>query len=143
MEKEARGPPVMLVSARDLSWSDQLKPCWSLPGLPPGRYPLMAAPPKLIRRVKGVVGAVLAPTASSSSTTLSSIESELLELVDMLPRLMPREEAPLVEAPDRPRVVTDRRRARGSDTVGLPWPEKGGPLVLEGGPRWKRFVKAA
>jgi hypothetical protein len=29
MEKEVRGPPVTLLSARDLSCSDQLKPCWS------------------------------------------------------------------------------------------------------------------
>lgn len=177
IEKEGRCPPVMLLSARDLSCSDQLKPCWSrrdglsegflgcvvllacgkeeagmpmlarrpamaaemlgpciwamdprlllglrvgwgggevgllpLPGLPPpGRYPLIAEPPKLMRRVKGVFGAVLA-TMSSSSMALSSMESELLELVDMLPRRIPRADAPLDEAPDRPRVVTERRR---------------------------------
>ena len=29
MEKEGRAPPATLLSARDLSCSDQLKPCWS------------------------------------------------------------------------------------------------------------------
>ena len=102
----------------------------------------MAEPPKLMRRVKGVTGAVRGPK-SSSSTALSSIESELLELLDMLPRRMPREGAPLEEVPERPSVVTERRRRWESGMVGL-WPEKGGPLVLEeGGPRWKRFDRAA
>lgn len=55
------------------------------PGLePPGvRMLRMAWAPKLIRRTKGVVGAVR-DMASSSSTAFSSMESELL--VEMLPR---------------------------------------------------------
>ena len=80
-----------------------------LPGLPPGRYPLMADVPKLMRRVKGVLGAVLAlPDAmSSSSMALSSIESEL---VDMLSRRMPKAAGLVGEVPDKPIVLTDSRR---------------------------------
>lgn len=63
--------------------------------------------PKLIRRTNGVVGAVL-EYMSSSSMALSSIESELLEFVDMLPRRM--KEVFVGEVPDRPSVVTERRR---------------------------------
>lgn len=97
-----------------------------------------------MRRTKGVVGAVLGLLPkSSSSMALSSIESELLELVDMLPRRMPRAEAPLLEAPDRPKVVTERRRRCWSFRPLLDWPAKGGPLELVGGPRWKRFERAA
>lgn len=62
--------------------------------------------PKLIRRTKGVLGTVL-EYMSSSSIALSSIESELLELVDMLPRRM--KDVFVGEVPERPRVVTDRR----------------------------------
>lgn len=60
--------------------------------------------PKLMRRVKGVVGAVRA--RSSSSTALSSIESEL---VDMLARRMKEVDAE-GEVPDRPRVVMESLR---------------------------------
>lgn len=94
------------LSARDLSCSDQLKPCWSFPGLPLGRMLRMLEVPKLIRRTKGVLGTVL-EYMSSSSIALSSIESELLELVDMLPRRM--KDVFVGEVPERPRVVTDRR----------------------------------
>lgn len=106
--KEGRALETEL-SARDLSCSDQLKRCWSLPGLPPGRYPLMADAPKLMRRTKGVAGAVLALPGgmSSSSTALSSMESEL---VDMLSRRMPNAAGLVGEVPDRPMVVTERRR---------------------------------
>jgi hypothetical protein len=91
-----------------------------------------------------VVGAVLGPPLkSSSSIALSSIESELFELVDILPRRMPSAEAPLAEAPDRPRVVTESRRRCWSVRPVLDWPEKGGPLEPVGGPRWKRFDRAA
>jgi hypothetical protein len=155
--------PDTLLSARDLSCSDQLKP-WSgraaesmsegdlagcavlactllilraaaevveveggereLPpeerrigsGLPvdPGLVPAgarierMALAPKLMRRTKGVVGAVR--EESSSSTAFSSMESELL--VEMLPRRRPPKAA-VADAgppPDKPRVVTERRR---------------------------------
>jgi len=95
------------LSARDLSCSDQLKPCWSLPGLPFGRMLRMFEVPKLIRRTNGVVGAVL-EYMSSSSMAFSSIESELLEFVDMLPRRM--KEVLVGEVPERPSVVTERRR---------------------------------
>ena len=69
----------------------------------------MAEPPKLMRRTNGVVGAVLALpcAASSSSMALSSMESEL---VDMLPRRMPKGTPLLGEVPERPRVVMERRR---------------------------------
>jgi hypothetical protein len=70
----------------------------------------MAEPPKLMRRVKGVVGAVLLLDAmSSSSMALSSIESEF-EFVDMLLRRRPNDGGWFGAEPDRPRVVTDRRR---------------------------------
>lgn len=199
--------PVTELSARDLSCSDQLKPCWSarggillegalwclvllacgtenggmaelarrpapertvattepwaceglwalglrpsddrgevgslpLPGLLPGRYPLMAGAPKLMRRTKGVVGAVLVLPAgrSSSSTALSSMESELVE---RLPRRMLKAAGLVGEVPERPIVVTDRRRrwASAAEPGG-----NGGPLGLEEGPRWKRLERAA
>lgn len=139
-EKEGRAP-VTELSARDLSCSDQLKPNWSFPGLPPVRKFLMALlPPKLMWRTKGVVGAVLGPLkASSSSMTFSSMESELFELVDMLPRRM-KEELFEGEVPERPMVVIDRRRLCEST---LPLLEKGGPLEPLDGPRWNRLDKAA
>ena len=96
------------LSARDLSCSDQLKPCWSFPGLPLGRMLRMLAGPKLIRRTNGVLGAVL-EYMSSSSIALSSMESELFELVDTLPRRT-KEDVFVGELPERPRVVTERRR---------------------------------
>lgn len=110
-EKEGRAP-VTELSARVLSCSDQLKPNWSFPGLPPVRKFLIAElPPKLMWRTKGVVGAVLGPpkTASSSSMAFSSIESEF-ELVDMLPRRMKEAELFEGDVPERPMVVIDRRR---------------------------------
>lgn len=171
-ENDGRGAPETELSARDLSCSDQLKPCWSarelalsegalegmvllawataedgtaalarrptaesaepiaepwfcealrprddggeagllpFPGLlPPGRYPLMAEAPKLMRRTNGVFGAVLAaPGMSSSSIAFSSIESEL---VDMLPRRMLNDGGLVGDVPERPMVVTDNRR---------------------------------
>ena len=80
----------------------------------------MAEPPKLMRRTNGVVGAVLALPwgPSSSSMALSSIESEL-ELVDMLPRRMPKGTVVLGEVPDKPRVVMERRRR--SPAAGFGW----------------------
>jgi hypothetical protein len=71
----------------------------------PVRIPRMAwLAPMLIRRVKGVVGAVRAK--SSSSTAFSSIESEL---VDRLARR--RNDADAVgDVPDRPSVVIDSLR---------------------------------
>jgi hypothetical protein len=98
--------------------------------------------PKLIRRTKGVVGAVLADpkNASSSSMAFSSIESELFELVDMLPRRM-KEELLVGEVPERPRVVTERRR-RPVSTGPEAWPGKPLPLGTEF-PRWNRLVRAA
>ena len=75
------------------------------PGLVPPRMPRIAcAAPKLMRRAKGVVGAVRAK--SSSSTAFSSIESEL---VDMLARR--RKEAEGVgEVPESPSVVMESLR---------------------------------
>jgi hypothetical protein len=67
---------------------------------------MAAEPPKLTRLAKGVVGAVLV-LGSSSSTALSSIESEF---VDMLPRRMPNWVGWVEEEPDKPRVLTDKRR---------------------------------
>lgn len=58
-EKEGRWPDATVLSARDLSCSDQLKP-WSLPvpGLPPPGRRMAAEVPKLILRAKGETGAV-------------------------------------------------------------------------------------
>lgn len=99
--------------------------------------------PKLIRRTKGVVGAVLADpkNASSSSMAFSSIESELFELVDMLPRRMKEEEVLVGEVPERPSVVTERRR-RPASTGPEAWLGKPLPLGTEF-PRWNRLVRAA
>jgi hypothetical protein len=75
------------------------------PGLPAPRMLRMAWAPKLMRRLKGVVGAVR--IASSSSTAFSSMASELL--VDRLARRI-KGVADWGEVPDRPRVVTDSLR---------------------------------
>lgn len=87
------------------------------PGLEPAgaRMERMALAPKLMRRVKGVVGAVR-DEDSSSSIAFSSMESE--PFVEMLPRRSPpTPTGPVAEAgpgpPESPRVVTERRR-RGS-----------------------------
>lgn len=80
------------------------------PGLvPPGgaRMLRIAWAPKLMRRVKGVVGAVRAPTPSSSSTAFSSMASE--PLVDMLARRALNE---VVGEEPRPTVDMDSRRPR-------------------------------
>lgn len=77
--------------------------------MPPGgaRIERIAWAPKLMRRAKGVVGAVRA--ISSSSTAFSSMESELF--VEMLPRRKPAKGvADAGPVPDKPRVVTDKRR---------------------------------
>jgi hypothetical protein len=98
----------------------------------------MAEPPKLMRRVKGVVGAVLALDAtSSSSMALSSIESEF-ELVDMLLRRRPNDGGWFGAEPESPSVVTDSRRICWSFWA-ADWFE---PWDMEA-PRWKRFEKAA
>lgn len=76
-----------------------------VPGLVEPRAPRMAwAAPKLMRREKGMMGAVRLP--SSSSMAFSSIESELVE------RLARRRSAEGVvgEVPDKPIVVTESRR---------------------------------
>lgn len=115
-----------------------------LPGLPLGRYPLMVelellAPepeaPKLTRRTKGVVGAVL-ERPSSSSMALSSMD----EFVEMLPRRM-KVAGVVGEVPDRPMVVTERRRPLRGSAAPLLGPENE-PFPLEG-PRWKRLDNAA
>ena len=80
------------------------------PGLvPPGgpRMLRMAWAPKLMRRVKGVVGAVRAPMPSSSSTAFSSMASE--PLVDMLARRALNE---VVGEVPRPIVEMESRRPR-------------------------------
>lgn len=112
-EKEGRCPWTEL-SARDLSCSDQLNP-WSFdPGLPLPVRLRMAGAPKLMRRVKGVTGAVR--LLSSSSMAFSSIESEFVE---MLPRRKPLK-APLLvvgEVPARPMpvVAMESRLRLGSE----------------------------
>jgi len=113
-----------------------------VPGLfpRPGRMLRMAWAPKLMRRVKGVVGVVreLKPT-SSSSMALSSIESE--PLVDRLPRRRPKGVGMLGEVPERPTVETDSLLrwsmavAMGPGRVGVP---EATELL-----RWNRLVKAA
>ena len=85
-----------------------------LPLLPPGLVPVgmrrfrMAWVPKLMRRVKGVVGAVRDEAGSSSSIAFSSIESELVE---MLPRRRVKGVATLLgDVPESPMVDMDSRR---------------------------------
>ena len=80
-ENEGRGPAATLLSARDLSCSDQLKP-WSFaePGVvglftDPVRMFRMAWAPKLMRRAKGVVGA-LRPLGAASSSSMADSSSE-------------------------------------------------------------------
>lgn len=84
-----------------------------LPLLPPGLVPggtrrfRMAWAPKLMRRVKGVVGAVR-EAGSSSSMAFSSMESELVEI---LPRRILKGVLTVVgDVPDSPMVEMERRR---------------------------------
>lgn len=119
-----------------------------LPGLLEGRYPLKepepAEAPKLMRRVKGVLGVVLAlpGTKSSSSTADSSMEPALEPALEVVETLSRRTKAAgfVGELPERPMVLTDRRRPRGSVMLGAPG--SGGTFPLEG-PRWKRLERAA
>lgn len=68
----------------------------------------MAWAPKLMRRVKGVVGTVRADAGSSSSIAFSSIESELVET---LPRRILKGVLTLLgDVPDSPMVEMERRR---------------------------------
>lgn len=85
------------------------------------------------------MGAVLAlPGTKSSSSTADSSREPALELVETLSR---RTKAAFVgELPERPTVLTERRRPRGSAMLGAPG--SGGTLTLEG-PRWKRLERAA
>lgn len=84
-----------------------------------------------MRRTNGVVGAVLALPAgtSSSSMAFSSMESELVE---RLPRRMPKAAGLVGEIPERPIVVTDKRRlwASAAEAGG-----NGGPPELAEGTR--------
>lgn len=114
------------------------------PGLvaPPVRMVRMAWAPKLMRRAKGVVGAVrVLGAASSSSMAFSSMESELVE---MLPRRMPAETGMVVgEVPERPSVEMERRRRWSFMAAVVMGPGKTlvpceVELLL-----WKRLVKAA
>jgi hypothetical protein len=101
-EKEGREPDATVLSARDLSCSDQLKP-WSLavPGLPPPGRRIAAAAPKLMRRLKGVAGTVRAEVGESSSSMAFSSKSELVDVLARRARL----EAAGGKAPAIPRVV--------------------------------------
>jgi len=92
----------------------------------------MAWAPKLMRRVKGVVGAVRAEDVSSSSMAFSSIESEL---VDTLDRRSPKGVlgTPLGDVPDNPIVEMERRRRWSIGKAGVVVDVE--PLL------WKRFVR--
>jgi hypothetical protein len=68
----------------------------------------MAWVPKLMRRVKGVVGAVRAEADSSSSIAFSSIESELVDT--LLRRRLKGVLTVLGDVPDSPMVDIERRR---------------------------------
>lgn len=112
------------------------------PGLvPPGvRRVRIACAPKLIRRVKGVVGAVR-EVVSSSSIAFSSIESELL--VEMLPLRRVKGAAVAGDDPERPRVEMESRRRWSFIAAVVTAPGKTVvPAVVEL-LLWKRFVKAA
>jgi len=89
------------------------------------------AAPKLMRRAKGVTGAVR--LLSSSSTAFSSIESEF---VDRLARRR-RAEAVVGEVPERPSVVTESLRRWSLTEAG-----KGAPEGCETELLRKRLVKA-
>lgn len=108
-----------------------------VPGLLAPRGPALRiawAAPKLMRRVKGVTGAVRAP--SSSSTAFSSNESEF---VDMLARRS-KAEGVVGEVPDNPNVVTESLR-RGSFIVDVKGVGKTGAGGCEIEPFRKRLVK--
>lgn len=85
-----------------------------LPLLPPGLLPVgtrrfrMAWAPKLMRRVKGVVGTAWAEAGSSSSMAFSSIESELVEM--LLRRRLKGVLTLVGDVPDSPMVEIERRR---------------------------------
>ena len=100
----------------------------------------MAWAPKLRWRVYGVFGMVLAE--SSSSTAFSSMDSEFV--VEILPRRRPNGElADCGEVPERPKVVTERRR-RWSRAAAAAAESLAGTLPVEVELlRWKRFDNAA
>jgi hypothetical protein len=125
-EKDGRAP-VTELSARDLSCSDQLYPCWSF-------RDLMLGAPKLMWRVKGAVGvgAVLALPEPPSSSSIASSSMEP-EFVETLPRRIPYGTDELGVVPDNPRVVMERRRRWGSLGTGIGWVD--GPETEL--PRWK------
>ncbi len=109
---------------------------------PPRARPRMACPPKLMRRVKGVVGAVRAlEVASSSSMAFSSMESELL--VEMLPLRRPKDAAAVGEVPDRPSVEMERRRRWSFMAADVMGPAKTGFTADVELLRGKRFANVA
>jgi hypothetical protein len=108
-----------------------------VPGLVALREPRIAwAAPKLIRRVKGVTGAVRA--LSSSSMAFSSIESEL---VDRLARRR-RADGVVGEVPERPSVVTESLRRWSAAAVEAKGVGKGAAEGCETELFRKRLVKA-
>lgn len=80
----------------------------AVPGLLPAGRRIAAAAPKLIRRWKGVTGAVREAVGESSSSIAFSSKSEL---VDVLAR-RPKPVALVGEVPVMPRVVVDRDSLR-------------------------------
>lgn len=79
----------------------------------PVRTSRRARAPKLIRRARGVVGAVTDNPSPSSSMTLSSIAVPLVPALETLPRLEAsavKGEVWVGEVPDRPSVEMDTRR---------------------------------
>jgi len=100
-----------VLSALDLSDSDQLKPSPLALVPDPARTSRSARAPKLIRLANGVVG--LLSGDSASSIAFSSIPVEPDVELDMLSRLVrPAEKGEVCggEDPERPRVVNDIRR---------------------------------
>jgi len=95
----------------------------------------MAPAPKLMRRVKGVLGAVRAEVASSSSTAFSSMISELVEILPLrrLKGVLELGEVPVLV--DSPKVEMDRRRRWSLMAVG-----KAAAVVAVDPFRWKRLV---
>ena len=114
------------------------------PGLlPPGprRLRMACAAPKLMRRLKGVLGAVREEEdGSSSSTAFSSMKSELL--VEMLPRRA-FDWAELVgEVPARPNVEMERRRRWSFMAAVVMGPGKAGVPPEFEFLLWKKLAKA-
>lgn len=88
------------------NWTESIP--LAVPGLPPVGRRIAAAAPKLIRRWKGVTGAVRDALGESSSSIAFSSKSELVEVLARRAKPV----ALVGEVPVMPRVVVDRDSLR-------------------------------